>query len=782
MLRRFSLTIKMLLLTAAAGLLVWAVMDAYQSPTLENIFRAKLNERFSRQAENQRIRFDRYIKGHHQAIKLFVNNLDLKFHVTSKAWITQQTIHTYRRPPPWLPSLSVIRNFVQPRYLLLLNNDGEPRDIYQSTETPPPDILLHPDRMLLNLSHNQGFLTQIDNIPYLIASATVTDERDQPSAIMMLATPLDEAFLIASQGSILDDAHVIALLAESQPTILVSSNSARVAPGVRINELAERYLTTGQGFFDYGATDTLIELVSFVSTEEVSLLTREVLAEDRRLLAFTAIAFICVFVLITYLFTRRIRKFTAHIVNFSKDINIKQPTNERGDELAILETRFHRLTDEVIKKTEALEHQAMHDSLTELPNRKLLHNRLQQELLRSERSSQPLVLIISDLNRFKEVNDTLGHHIGDIILQQAAKLMTDTFRKTDSVARLGGDEFGILLPETNLAQAVLLASHVVQQFDKPFIVENQTLSVGISMGLVEYPMHGDNVNRLMQHADVAMYTAKRTRSGYFVYEPDEDTHSIGRLALMNEFREAIHNHRLELFYQPKINISNNIVVGVEALLRWNHPVRGYISPNEFIPLAEQTGLIKPLTGWVLQTAVSQCINWNKQGFNLCMAINLSVHNLHDIALLEQIKKLISEQGFSAACLTLELTESDIMTDPVRARKTLQQISDLGVTLSIDDFGTGYSSLSYLKQLPVDEIKIDCSFVMDMTQNEDDAAIVQATIDLAHNMGLRVVAEGVKDQKTWKSLKSLDCDIAQGYYISKPLPADAFAEWLIANKS
>lgn len=777
MLRRCTLTTQMFILTAVAGLMVWGAMDAYQSPALEDIFHSKLAERFSREAENQRIRFDRYIKGHHQAIKLFVSSTQLKSHVSDKEWLTAKTVHTHRRPPPWLPPLSVIRNFVQPRYLLLLNNSGKTLEIYQGTEIPPPDILVNPNRMLLNLSHNQGFLTQINSIPYLIASASITDEKDRPAGTMMLATPLDEAFLIASQGSILDESHVIALLAENQPTILVSSNTLRVVPGTRIDELAERYLATGQGFFDYGATDTLIELVSFVSTEEVRLLTQEVLSEDRRILGFTAFAFVSVFVLITWLLTRRIKGLTARVIAFSKNINIEHPAHERGDELAILEDNFHRLVEAVYKETAALEYQAMHDSLTELPNRKLMHNRLQQELLRTERNGQPLVLIVSDLNHFKEINDTLGHHIGDKILQQSAMRLYDVFRKSDSVARLGGDEFGVLLPETNLEQAVHLVMRVVHQFNQPFIIEGQTLSVGISMGLVECPAHGDDINLLMQHADVAMYVAKRSHSGYSIYVPEEDTHTVGKLALMSEFRDAIEMHKLELFYQPKISIANNTVIGVEALLRWNHPQRGYIDPEDFIPLAEQTGLIKALTEWVLEEAIQQCIIWNREGYNLNMAINLSVHNLHDITLLEKIKKLIYEEEFVAPMLTLELTESDIMTDPKRARKTLQQMSDMGIRLSIDDFGTGYSSLSYLKQLPVNEIKIDRSFVIEMNEDDDDLAIVRATIDLAHNMGLRVVAEGVENEETLAALKAHDCDIAQGFYISKPLDVSDFSAWI-----
>jgi diguanylate cyclase (GGDEF)-like protein len=382
---------------------------------------------------------------------------------------------------------------------------------------------------------------------------------------------------------------------------------------------------------------------------------------------------------------------------------------------------------------------------------------------------------MSDLNHFKEINDTLGHHVGDIVLQQAATRIFRTFRKTDSVARLGGDEFGILLPETNLEQAKKLSQKTVEAFEIPFVIEGNSLSVGISMGLAESPVHGDDVNILVQRADIAMYIAKRSNLGFSVYDPDQDTHSIGRLALMGEFREAIENHSLELLYQPKVDVQTSKIIGAEALLRWNHPTRGNIKPDEFIPLAEQTGLIKPLTSWVLDKAVHQCMEWREVWPDFNMSINLSVHNLHDVALLKQVRHMITQDNLPASCITMEITEGDIMTDPIRAKEILESLSMMGVILSIDDFGTGYSSLSYLKQLPFEEIKIDKSFVLEMMNDENDEVIVKATIDLAHNLGLKIVAEGVKDQKTWDRLKSLNCDIAQGFFISKPITADEFLD-------
>lgn len=462
-------------------------------------------------------------------------------------------------------------------------------------------------------------------------------------------------------------------------------------------------------------------------------------------------------------------------------MNLKRPEQTNtGDEITILEENFNRLAEAVQNETRALAHQALHDPLTELPNRKLLHNRLQQEILRSKRNSQQLVLIISDLNHFKEINDTLGHHVGDLVLQKTAERLFSIFRKTDTIARLGGDEFAVLLPDTSLEQAKKLARKVMDDFKIPYIVDGHTLAVHISMGMSEFPSHGDDVNILMQRADIAMYIAKQNKLGFCIYNPDKDTHSIGRLALMSELREAIVEESLEIHYQPKVDMSTGTVTGAEALLRWNHPKRGFIDPDEFIPLAEQTGLIKPVTKWVLKKSIAQVAEWQNNNINIGLSVNLSVHNLHDSKLFDYINEQILRNKLSPEILTLELTESDIMAEPIRAREILNEIKAIGIHLSIDDFGTGYSSLSYIKQLPVDEIKIDRSFVMEMTQEDDGDIIVKATIDLAHNLGLSIVAEGVHNKKIWQRLKELNCDIAQGYYISEPLEAVEFTSWVTSK--
>jgi len=782
MFKKQPLTIKVFVYTILVSIGIWIISDKIQTIALTDMFYAKLEKRFSLQAEKQRILFDRYGKGLNHTVNLFSKTHSITEYVSNTDWLKTQKPVVHTSPPPWLPDLSIIRNFIQPRYLFLLDKNDSVKEIYQARDKAPPENLLKPSKLLLSLSHDQGFLTQLSNQIYLVSNKKILNNKNRIAGTLMLAAPLDEEFLIASQGAELDGSNIIALTAENRSKILVSSNTTLIPGGTDINSLKDRYLITGQGFFDYGATDIIIELISFISTKEVNQLTNEVANEARLMRLLAAIAFIAAFLVIIYFVTRRLQLLTKKVVEFSKTLQIEEIDNpDNGDELHILEENFQNLANAVERETTALEHQALHDPLTELPNRKLLNNRLQQEILRSERRNIPLVLIMSDLNRFKEINDTLGHHIGDLVLQQAARRLFRVFRKTDSVARLGGDEFSVLLPETNIEQAIQLARKVLEEFEKPFIVEDNTLSVGISIGLAECPIHGNDVNILVQRADVAMYLAKRENLGYAVYDPNKDTHSIGRLALMTDFREAIDKDLLELYYQPKINIRDNTVLGVEALLRWNHPERGLIMPEEFIPLAEQTGLIKPLANFVLKQSIQQCLELKRYVQDLNISLNISVHSLHDTAFIKYVESQSEFYQLSLDCLTLEITESDIMVDPIRALETLEKLNEMGIKVSIDDFGTGYSSLSYLKQLPVHELKIDRSFIAEMVEDEDDAVIVKATIDMAHNLGLKVVAEGVENQKTLDYLKSMNCDIAQGFYYSNPIPATELVDWLIIKE-
>ncbi len=432
---------------------------------------------------------------------------------------------------------------------------------------------------------------------------------------------------------------------------------------------------------------------------------------------------------------------------------------------------------ELKRQTAALQHQALHDALTDLPNRTLLSDRIRQSILLAQRNQQPLALLVLDLDRFKEINDTLGHQYGDRVLQQVARRMRDVLRESDTIARLGGDEFAVLLPRANVEQACHIAKKLLAAVDAPFYVDEQVLHVGVSIGITLFPQHGDDEVMLLQRADVAMYVAKRRHLGYSVYDPQADQHSLKNLALLGELRLAIDNDQLVLHYQPKIDLKSGRVYGVEALVRWDHPVHGLMSPDEFVPLAEQTGLIGTLSEWVLGAGLRQCHENRPDGIDIDIAVNISVRNLQDPDFPGRVRALMERWCGDSGRIRLEITETAIMEDPVRALEGLNTLANMGVRLSIDDFGTGYSSLAHLKQMPVDELKIDQSFVRDMVEDENDAVIVRSIIDLAHNIGIRVVAEGVHDRATYEMLEALGCDAVQGYYISQPLPAEAFLKWL-----
>ncbi|HEX6509280.1 MAG TPA: EAL domain-containing protein [Chloroflexota bacterium] len=426
---------------------------------------------------------------------------------------------------------------------------------------------------------------------------------------------------------------------------------------------------------------------------------------------------------------------------------------------------------------ERLRHQALHDALTGLSNRTLLQDRFEQALSAARRRGGTVGLLLIDLDRFKEINDTFGHHLGDQLLSELGFRLAESLRASDTIARLGGDEFAILLPTADVNDAARVASKVLQTLEEPITVGQQSFLVEGSIGIAVYPDHGNNANDLLRRADVAMYNAKRSRAGYAFYLADDDHHSIERLALMADMRYAIERDQLLLNFQPKVNLTSGRVEGVEALLRWEHPERGLIPPDIFIALAEHTGLIKPLTEWVLTHALSQCRVWQDRGLALHVAVNLSTRNLHDPQLVPTVERLLQEAGVSATRLQIELTESAVMEDPFRSTDSLGRLRQLGARISIDDFGTGYSSLAYLKQLPLHEVKIDRSFVLDMATSDSDSRIVRATISLGHDLGLQVVAEGVENQAVWDELASYGCDMVQGYYVSKPMAADACTLWL-----
>jgi diguanylate cyclase (GGDEF)-like protein len=423
-------------------------------------------------------------------------------------------------------------------------------------------------------------------------------------------------------------------------------------------------------------------------------------------------------------------------------------------------------------------HQALHDALTGLPNRALLRDRGERAIASAKRYGGIVGLLLIDLDRFKDINDTLGHHQGDALLRSVAERLASVLREADSVARLGGDEFAVLLPQLPEPDAAMsVAQKLLEALRQPFVLDELVLEVDASIGVAVSADHEADVDTLLQRADVAMYVAKHEHTGATAYAAELDVNSPRRLALLADLRHAIEERALTLHYQPKVELASGEVRGVEALVRWNHPVLGPIPPVEFVPLAESTALIHPLTTFVLETALRQQREWHDRGYDLSMAVNLSARSLLDIALPLQIAALLSTHGVEPGRLVLEITESTLMTDPARALRVLDALDTLGVRISIDDFGTGYSSLARLKDLPVHELKIDRAFVTSMQTIHSDAVIVRSTIDLARNLGLAVVAEGVEDRSVLNELGDLGCDAAQGYFLSRPVPADELLVWL-----
>jgi diguanylate cyclase (GGDEF)-like protein len=442
--------------------------------------------------------------------------------------------------------------------------------------------------------------------------------------------------------------------------------------------------------------------------------------------------------------------------------------------LALPIVAIHRNTRQAVLN----EHQALHDSLTGLPNRVLFHDRVEQAIESARRHDTGAVVMVMDLDHFKEINDTLGHYHGDRLLQLVGERITSVLRAEDTVARLGGDEFAVLLPSIpDRGYAISIADKILAGLRSTFEIDGLGLEVGASIGIACFPQHGEDKETLIQRADIAMYVAKAEKSGAQLYETEQDRHSVQRLALAGELRRAIESDELVLHYQPKVDVADGRVVGAEALCRWQHPSLGMIMPDEFVPLAEHTGLITPMTRQVINLALEQVADWRAKGHRMSVAVNLCARSFLDSQLLDDISELLAVWNVDPSLLELEITESMIVGDPERARAVLEQLNELGITLAIDDFGTGYSSLAYLRQLPVDEIKIDKSFVLQMGANHADETIVRSIIDLAHNLEMRAVAEGVEDSAILTRLGELGCDVAQGYHISRPLPAKSFERWM-----
>jgi diguanylate cyclase (GGDEF)-like protein len=469
----------------------------------------------------------------------------------------------------------------------------------------------------------------------------------------------------------------------------------------------------------------------------------------------------------------RLAKGAARISrgDYSQPIDIAS-----ADEIGAVAQAFNRMREGIESHEKEILRLAYEDRLTGLPNRALFNDRLAGAVNLARRNGTPLTVMLMDLDRFKHINDTLGHTIGDNVLREVATRLRLALRESDTIARLGGDEFGVLLPTGHDDQIGEVVHKILRAIEQPIEADGQWLDVGASIGIARFPEHGDKPDTLISRADVAMYLAKAANSEFAFYDATHDGTQQEQLSLLGELRRAMERQELRVYFQPKIDLRTGRTRGVEALVRWMHPMRGIVPPIEFMRFAERTGFVRTVTRFVLETALTRCGQWLAQGMRLQVSINISVRDLQNTDLPDIVASLLASCAVPPELVCLEITESSFMENPQRALHTLGRLRALGIRLSIDDFGTGFSSLAYLRKLRVHEIKIDRTFIAAMEES-DDMVIVRSTIELAHNLGLKVVAEGIEDEKSLARLRAMDCDEAQGFFMSRPLPEDRLLEWL-----
>ncbi len=560
-------------------------------------------------------------------------------------------------------------------------------------------------------------------------------------------------------------------------------------PGDALRAVIDRDATVASAEID--GESTALHLVPLGRNDEreiAALLTRSIDAavapyrELQIVLVVITLAGVLVFAAGTFFTARRITRPINALAESAGRLasgDYASPVPSAGaDEVGHLARSFESMRVGIRERDAEIRHLAYWDSLTGLPNREQFRQLVKDRLVLAERSGDPCSVLMLDIDRFKQVNDVLGHGFGDRLLAAiATRLQGGVLRDGDTLARLGGDKFVVCMPRSNVEAAMAVADRLCALLQMPITLDEHTVDVSAGVGIAAFPEHATTADLLLGRAELAMYAAKARQSGVVVYHPALDSSSEASLSLLGELRTAIDEGQLRLFLQPKFTLASGDVCGAEALVRWQHPRRGLLGPGEFIPFAERSGFIREITGWMVERSAAQYGRLREHGLDLKIAVNLSTRDLMDLRLADKLERTLARRGLDSSALGLEITESAMMDDPERALATLQRLDAMGHTLSVDDFGTGYSSLAYLKRLPLHQLKIDRSFVMGMETDRADLKIVRSTIDLAHNLGYSVVAEGVETAQTWAILRALKCEEAQGFFMAKPMFEDEFAGWL-----
>lgn len=666
-------------------------------------------------------------------------------------------------------------------------------------------MLVSPDNRLLADSTGWYANRKAFSRPALV---TIAKSRGRASAILRINDHLYQVVVVPvlapdpiawlAMGFIVDKPLLIKL---SQLTGLEVSFLGRPSNGARTvlattltpDVLEEQFKRWPEGP-DHGRTvlyqggyDTIISSLAQAGGDPIDVaLQRSVsdglqqLKELESIIALVAVASILACILGSLVLARRVTQPIAtlnRLANRAREGDYSSRTGmRRHDEIGELSASFDYMLDSIETRQSEILRLAYHDTITGLANRTLFNVKLQEAVERYVKSKVPVAVLLMDLDRFKSINDTLGHHSGDLVLKEVSRRLNWSVCGSDMVGRIGGDEFAILV--TGDLDRARTAGHLVQGLlEQPIHLEGRPIDVGLSIGIAHCPTHGDEPGLLLRRADIAMYAAKRDASGMAVYDSSHDQFRTEHLSLLSDLRRAVAEDELVLHFQPKLDLQHNRIVGVEALVRWQHPERGLLPPSEFLPFAEQTGTITHLTNWVVENTLRQCGAWRAAGLSLHVSLNVSSRDLLERDLPDRLVMTACMYGVPPACVVIEVTESALMEDPGRAQQTLLELKQQNFRIAIDDYGTGYSSLAYLQRLDCDELKLDRSFVMGVAMRARDAAIVRSTVDLGHSLGLTVVAEGVESQAVIQKLRELGCDVAQGFEISRPMSASAFCQWL-----